>query len=364
MKKKTLTILAALAVVAVWAGISLMAWFTPAKESSDSERRLLAQLPELSGETLLDGSFAKKFESYSLDQFPARESFRTLKALFHQYVLMNRDNNGIYIVGSSAAELEENLNESSVNRALEKFNLVYGLYLRDSGCKVYSAVVPDKGYYLAEQNGYPAMDYDRLFSLVETGMPWAQHIDLTDTLTIEDYYRTDLHWRQEKLLPVARKVAGAMGAAAVEDVQPEAVERPFYGVYCGQAALPMEPDTMYLMESPLISGCRVYNYNEKVYTNVHDEKKLTAKDLYDVYLSGPQSLLRIENPGAATDRELVIFRDSFASSLTPLLLADYETVTLVDLRYIRPQVLGDYVDFTGCDVLFLHSTLVLNKNLI
>ena len=30
--------------------------------------------------------------------------------------------------------------------------------------------------------------------------------------------------------------------------------------------------------------------------------------------------LRLENPDAGTDKELVIFRDSFAASLAPLLL--------------------------------------------
>ena len=37
-------------------------------------------------------------------------------------------------------------------------------------------------------------------------------------------------------------------------------------------------------------------------------------------------------------------------------------MTLVDTRYIAPALLGDYVDFTNCDVLFLYSTLVLNES--
>lgn len=361
---KKFTILAALTLAAVWVGLSLTAWFSPAEESSDSERRLLAQLPEVSVESVLNGSFAEDFEDYALDQFPGREMFRGIKAVFHRYVLGNRDNNGIYIVRGSAAELEEKLNEDSVKHALKQFDLVHELYLQQSGCKIYNAIVPDKGYYLAEQNGYPSMDYEELFSMMEAGMPWAQTIDLTDCLTIDDYYRTDLHWRQENLLPTARRVAQTMGVTVQEDVTPTALERPFYGVYCGQAALPLEPDTMYLLESDIISGSRVYNYVTDSYTQVYDMEKLQSKDLYDVYLSGAQSLLRIENPNAATDRELVVFRDSFASSLVPLLLHDYAAVTLVDLRYIQPQLLGKYLEFTDQDVLFLHSTLVLNKSLI
>lgn len=362
--KKKYTILAALALMVLWVGLGLFAWFSPAKESSDAERRLLAQLPEISTESIFNGSFAKDFEEYTLDQFPMRETFRSVKALFHRYVLLNRDNNGIYIANGSAAELEESLDEASVEHALKQFATVYQQYLKDSGSHIYTAVVPDKGYYLAQANGYPAMDYEALFAMVEEGMPWAEYVDLTDSLTIDDYYRTDLHWRQENILPVAEHIAAAMGVSVEQEFTPAALERPFYGVYCGQAALPMEPDTMYLMESQLIDGCRVYNYTTGSYTEIYDPAKLESKDLYDIYLSGPQSLLRIENPGAATERELVIFRDSFGSSLAPLLLRDYAAITLVDLRYIQPQLLGKYLDFSGQDVLFLHSSLVLNKNLI
>ena len=65
---------------------------------------------------------------------------------------------------------------------------------------------------------------------------------------------------------------------------------------------------------------------------------------------------------ARTDRELVIFRDSFASSLAPLLLEGYSRVTLVDIRYLSPAQLGRYLTFTDQDVLFLYSTGVLNNS--
>ena len=75
--------------------------------------------------------------------------------------------------------------------------------------------------------------------------------------------------------------------------------------------------------------------------------------------------MTIENPNATTDKELVIFRDSFGSSLGPLLAQGYKTVTLVDIREIPSgnlKVLARYIglDFTGKDVLMLYSTTVLN----
>lgn len=349
--------------LAFWGGLAVLAWASPAEEISETERRPLTQFPQLNGDTLLSGKFMEDFEDYTLDQFPARDSFRQLKALFHYNVLNQLDNNGIYIAGGYAAKLEYPLNTDAVDHALSRFNLVYEKYLAQSGSKIFCAVVPDKSYYLATQMGYPAMDYNALFQRVETAMPWAQHIDLTGSLTAQDYYYTDLHWRQEKLLPTAQVLCQAMGVSPPrqQDFTQTALERPFYGVYHGQAALPMKAETMYILESDLLNRCKVYNYETGSYAQVYDMGRLTSKDLYDVFLSGPQSLLRIENPSASTNQELLVFRDSFGSSLVPLLVQDYAAVTLVDIRYISSQMLSRHVTFSGQDVLFLYSTLVLNN---
>ena len=140
------------------------------------------------------------------------------------------------------------------------------------------------------------------------------------------------------------------------------MERPFYGVYYGQAALPMEPETMYYLQSDLLDGCKVFDYETNQYARVYDMGKLESKDLYDIFLSGSKSLLRIENPNAATEKELIVFRDSFGSSMVPLLVQGYSAVTVVDIRYISTEVLDRFVEFKGQDVLLLYSTLVLNNS--
>ena len=81
-----------------------------------------------------------------------------------------------------------------------------------------------------------------------------------------------------------------------------------------------------------------------------------------MFLSGASPLIVIENPNAETEKELVVFRDSFGSSMAPLLVSDYRKVTLVDTRYIAPRLIGNFVSFDGADVLFLYSTLVLNQS--
>ncbi len=350
------------AVAALWLALTLLAWLSPAKTHSQSERRPLAQMPEIRAETVLSTKFMTAFESYTLDQFPFRDGFRSLKARFHYSALHQLDNNGIYLSQGHAGKLEYPLNQDSLDHALAVFEKINSRYLSDS--RVYVAVVPDKSYYLAGSGGYPAMDYASLFSQVQAGMPYASYVNLTDVLSPNDYYRTDTHWRQESLLPAAQKLCSAMGvpSPAANDYTAVAAKQPFYGVYSGQAAVPLEPDTLYTLESDLLKQCRVYNFETGKYSAVYDESKLSGDDLYELFLSGSVSLMTIENPNGPKGKELIVFRDSFGSAITPLLVQGYETVTLVDIRYLPSTLLPRFVDFKGQDVLFLYSTLVLNNS--
>ncbi len=357
--KKLCTVL----LLILWGALAAFAWFGPAEDISESERRPLEQMPELSGEAVLSGSFMADFEDYSLDQFPLRDSFRALKSLFHQYVLGQKDCNGIYIADGYALKQEYPLNEVSVEHFLDRINYLRHRYLADS--RVTMAIVPDKGYYLAEDSGHLAMDYGKLYTMIAEGMPWAKHVDLTEALSASDYYRTDTHWRQEKLLDAAGILAANLGITApmAEDYTVKTVDRPFYGVYYGQAALPMEPEEMLWLDSNILSQCTVYDHETGETLGIYDlEKAANARDQYDMYLSGAKSLLTIDNPAARTDRELIVFRDSFGSSMIPLLIHDYGRVTVVDIRYIRIDVLDRFIAFNGQDVLVMYSTLVLNQS--
>ena len=349
--------------VAAWVLLAIFLWFGPSADYTYSERRPLAQMPEISKTSVFSGKFTADFEDFTLDQFPLRDTFRQVKSLFHYYVLNQKDNNGIYLVDDTVAKLEYPLNEASVKYATGRLQYLHDTYLADTECKVYAAMIPDKGYYLAEKNGYPVMDYGKLEQTFRDALHRASYVELTDVLTADDYYRTDTHWRQERLLNVADRLCQTMGTAApkAEAVTQVKLEAPFYGVYFGQAALPMEPEEMYILRNDLLDGCTVMDPITGTTSAVYNMEKLESPDLYDVFLSGAQPLLTIDNPHGQEGKELVIFRDSFGSSLTPLLVQDYSRITLVDIRYIHPDAIGEFVTFAEQDVLFLYSTLILNS---
>ena len=354
--KKTISLIL---VLALWAGLVGYAWFKPASAFSDAERRPLEQFPELNGESLLSGRFMKDFADYAVDQFPIRDGFRTFNAYLTYYLLGKTDNNGIYLHEGYAAKMDYPLDENSLKHAVERFTALYEMYLTD--CDVRFALVPDKGCYLAEEAGALSVDYDALYERMALELPWAELIDLREYLSIDDYYRTDTHWRQEEIRPAAGAIAEKLGVTVPEFEQKQ-IDRPFYGVYYGQAALPMEPDTMYHLTNEVLEACTVKCHDNGTTAQVHDMTKLDSRDLYDIFLSGGAAVLEISNPAGQPGRELIVFRDSFGSALVPLLVNDYETVWVLDTRYVNPAMLGRFVDFADQDVLFVYSTLILNSS--
>ena len=133
----------------------------------------------------------------------------------------------------------------------------------------------------------------------------------------------------------------------------------FKGVYAGQYPIQTSGDTLRILTNKILEECTVYNYEKNVQTKIYDMNKLKAYDKYDIFLSGATALLKIENPNATTNKELIIFRDSYASSLVP---SKYSKITLIDTRYISPKLLLNYIEFNNQDILFMYSTLVINNS--
>jgi len=165
-------------------GFGIWAAVKPADALSTSERRPLAQMPELSASSYLSGKFMSGYEDYATDQFPLREQFRTLKALMGLYVFGQKDNNGVYLADGFAAKLEYPLNEGSVTHAADRFRYLYETLMAGTDTKVYLSAIPDKNYFLAEANGYPALDYQALTDALRKQTEFAAYIDLFGTLTV------------------------------------------------------------------------------------------------------------------------------------------------------------------------------------
>ncbi len=324
---------------------------------SESERRVLKSFPEVSLESITKGEFASDFESYATERFPLRDTFRSIKAYTRLYAFMQKDNNDLFVAEGHLSKLTYPQNENLNTYATDLFTKVKDTYLDESNT-IYLSVIPDKNMFIAESNGYLALDYKKFADDISSAMPYAQYIDVSDLLSADDYYLTDTHWRQEKITDVAKHLAEGMGKTLSDTYTENTLDYPFDGVYVGQSALKVKPDTIVYLTNDTINNLQVEGAKA-----VYDMSKANGKDPYELFLSGTQPLVTLKNPANPQGGKLIIFRDSFSSSITPLMAEAYSEIVLVDLRYINSSLVGDYVDFKNADVLFMYSTVILNDSL-
>ncbi len=196
------------------------------------------------------------------------------------------------------SKLDYPVNTDLVRHAAERFSAVYETYFADAGANVYYSVVPDKNYFLAEQNGYPAMDYELLTDTMRAGMTFAEYIDIFDTLSLDMYYRTDTIGGRKRWEKRRRRSPRRWALQLPAEYETVDVSSAFRGVYAGQYALPVEPDALRYLTNGTIAALRVYDYETGAEIPVYDLTLAAGRDGYEMFLGGTKALLTIENPNA------------------------------------------------------------------
>ena len=321
---------------------------------SKSERRKLQEFPEISINNIFNKDFMNEFDDYSVDQFAFRDLFRNIKASYSFNLLGMLDNNGYFEKDGVLYNNLYPLNKKSIDSFINKIKILNDNF--DLSNNVYISIIPDKNYYL-DDSKYLRIDYDYLYERVKT-IPY-RFIDLRNVLSINDYYRTDTHWRQERLENVVFTINKSMGNKTTFNYK-ENKYSPFYGVYYGQSALNVKPDELIYLTNDVLDQVIVEDLesNNKLY----DIDALKGLDSYDVFVGGATPLVKITNPNSKPDKELILFRDSFGSSIAPLLVENYKSITLVDMRYMNMNLLKEKVEFKNKDILILYSTLIINDS--
>lgn len=354
-------------------GVAMCHIILPDAEVSNAERRKLAQIPQVTWSKVWDGLLSEQIETYLLDQFPQRDHFRQAQTLTEQYVYRMPDVNGYYQVGDGIYEIADETQEQYIAYVGNGFAGIAEQYFPNA--EIYYAIIPDKNYFVALKNGYPSLDYEKIVRIVQETMQQtsskSQYIDLmnADLLSIDDYYRTDLHWRQECIIPVAEYLGKVMEGKAFEagEELPEReyvvkqVSDSFAGSYLGASAFAVEPDNLQSVQGEELNACTVDDYEAGHTVPMYQTDKLQGVDAYDFYMGGARALLRIENPKVDNGRTLVLFRDSFGSSIAPLLMPYYQEMIMIDLRYVSMEYCVQQIAMqSDADVLFLYNADMIN----
>ena len=274
--------------------------------------------------------------------------------------------NNFYVADGAIYEKTGTVNENAILANTEKINKTYQQYLQNMN--VYFTIIPDKTYYLEDKLD---TDFKDVVENVESNLNSnIQYFDISSVLELEDYYKTDMHWKQENLdnvIDVIEKEMKIQNGNYEEPNYEEKILGDFYGTYYKeQKENNIEPDELKYLTNEEIEKSAVYNAetesNEPVY-NISKAKE--TGNLYDAFLSGASAIEIIKNEQSETGKKLILFRDSFGSSIAPLLINEYEEIVLIDLRYVNYTILSNYVNFSDYenqDVLFLYSSRVINKS--
>lgn len=270
-----------------------------------------------------------------------------------------------YVKENAIYEKFENINENAINTNINKINEISDKYLKDMN--IYFTLIPNKEYYLDEQN---KQQFNQIENIVTSKVNNnIKYFTIKETLELDDYYRTDMHWKQESLRSTIKKIQQELNIN-VENTNNKYEEKSlgdFYGQYYKEINdNNIKPDELKYLSNKVLENCTVYNLENKKEEKIYNLDKVNeTKNKYDLFLSGATSISIAKNKEIDNNKKLILFRDSFGSSIAPILIENYEEIILIDIRYVNYTILENYINFEeykNADVLFLYNTRVINKS--
>lgn len=348
-------------------GFGVFFFAAPDREFSEQENRYLSQFKAPTWDTLVSGKFMESFEDYVIDQFPLRDTWINLKARAEK-LLGKQENNKVYF-GTDGDTLFAQFSALSAEELEKRVDYVNSMASR-TDIPVYFALIPDKSYVWANRlpANAPFVDDGSTISAAAGLTDGAAYIDLSGAFSGDDvFYRTDHHWSTFGAYQGYLALAGAMnGSVTVLDSEPQQVSDSFYGTtWSSSGADWITPDSIYTWIPEGTVDVTAYPEGKPVPGQLYDESYLAKKDKYSMFLGGNQPLCILRNENAATDKKLLVIRDSYSDSLAPFLAQDYAEVHLLDLRYYKMPP-AQYAEQNGMDqilVLYSNANFATDQNL-
>ena len=260
-------------------------------------------------------------------------------------------------VGDSWVQAPGAFNESSIASFASKLQKIRSNYLGGAANVVWS-IIPDKSNY-AQDKISSYLDHNAMVSKAKAGLSGWTYVEIGSLLSFDDYLLTDGHWRQERIVPVANAIAQALGFSVSKGDFAQTSASGFGGDYTKYSGT---TESISWMESAYTAATVCDNFQNPGRTAVYDSGLIHSNSPYDLFAGGPTPLVTLKNSAIDSGKRLIVFRDSFGSSLSPLLLGGYSEIVLVDLRYMNSSLLPQYIDANGADVLFLFSARVVNNS--
>ena len=350
--------------------MSALFFLVPKSDFSETEKRYLAETPELTWETLSSGQFGSEIETYMADHLPGRDFFVGLNAYFEK-VTGRQIAKDIY--AAEDARLVEAPVEWNPMQAQQNIGAIK-LFAETVGQPVDMMIVPSAGWAVQDKITGIADPYEDekliqdLYALAGDAVNTVDMVSVYQNLDKDSlYYHTDHHWTSlgayyayQTYMQQLDREFKPQEAFTVESVEG------FYGTTYSRSALWLTPaeqlELWHGSEGLIVTNGETQGEHQGVFYR----ERLEEVDKYTVYLDGNHSVVTIRNPEAAGKGKLLVIRDSYSNCLGCFLAESYESVTLVDLRYYKGAVseLCQQENFDNVLVCYSLSNFMTDTNLI
>lgn len=325
-------------------GFTILDMLWPKRERSELENRKLAQLPEFSVKSVLaeNDNWMSQYTKYTQDQIAFRDSWINVKSRA-EGMLMKTENNGVWL-GKDHYLFAKFMNIGS------KFDLNLGAVARMAERHpgmVNVMIVPSASDILTDNLPWrvPIADEDYFHDqIVETLSGKATVFDLRDTLRshADDYiyYRTDHHWTNKGAYLAYEAFANEKNLTPFDTSSAKEKQvKDFYGTNFSKARpWNVEPDVITYYDLP--NELTIYTANpdgtEKAEPGpLYCYEDFETRDKYRAFLRGNNGYSVLEGDGEGS---ILVVKDSYANAFIPYLTANYETIGIVDYRYLNEKI--------------------------
>ena len=335
--------------------IPTLTFFGKHETVSYNENKVLADLPKFSVTSYKDKSFMDGIADYFSDHFFMRESWIMLKNSADK-AIGKTEIKGVFKFNGSLNQVFVSPDDDQILRQASFMNT----FSEKCNCDVYCALVPtSQEQFRKELPGYYDIGNERdAIRSFYNELDKIKSIDLLPALTAtqDNYYRTDHHWNSVGAHKGFLKIIEDMGIQSSVNVDPKVVSNEFKGtLYSKTLDDSVQPDEIIELLPAKEYEYDVHSFEgEEHYSSLYFPEHLKEKDKYLYFLGGNYGLSSIKNPRLQKGN-LLLFKDSYANAVLPLLAEVFENITVVDLRYASPSELETIVLNEYDSVLFLYN---------
>lgn len=328
---------------------------------SEEENRVLAEVPRLSTETVLNKKYMTGLESYTSDQFVMRDFWIKMKVQC-DLLMGKRELNGVYLGKDKyLMQIPTQPDTQNVQTNLEAINR---FALQHEGVQVNAMFVPNAVYVMKEYlpKGAPVRDQGKDLQNIQKQLSDKVHvIDVTKTLQqhAEEgmYYKTDHHWTSKAAFYSFKAAAPQLGIEKpVSKYTTYTVTDSFSGTLASRSGYHKAEDVIevYAPEGIELQYLVSDSDNGEKRPTVYDRNALKEKDKYQLFFGGNHAMVTISTTNDTT-KKLVVFKDSYANCFVPFLLPYYNEIIMIDPRYYYDNVETLLKNKRVTDVLFLYN---------